>query len=130
MTPERLRQVEELYHSARELELGERSVFLVRACRGDEELRREAESLLAQDPGGEGVLHHPPAELLNDSSRPPLTPGARLGPYEILAPIGKGGMGEVWKARDTRLGRDVAIKISVEQFTERFEREARAVAAL
>jgi len=59
-----------------------------------------------------------------------MTPGTKLGPYEILAPIGKGGMGEVWKARDTRLGRDVAIKISAEQFSERFEREARAVAAL
>ncbi len=130
MTPERLRQVEELYHSARELEPGERTVFLVRACRGDEELLREAQSLLAQDPAGEGMLDHPAAELLNDSSRAPLTPGARLGPYEILAPIGKGGMGEVWKARDTRLGRDVAIKISIAQFTERFEREARAIAAL
>ena len=50
--------------------------------------------------------------------------GARLGPYEILAPIGKGGMGEVWKARDTRLGREVAIKLSKEKFSERFEREA------
>ena len=59
-----------------------------------------------------------------------MKPGERLGPYEILAPIGKGGMGEVWKARDTRLGRDVAIKISAEQFSERFEREARAIAAL
>ena len=59
-----------------------------------------------------------------------MKPGERLGPYEILAPIGKGGMGEVWKARDTRLGRDVAIKISSEQFSERFEREARAIAAL
>jgi len=59
-----------------------------------------------------------------------LSAGSKLGPYEIVAPIGKGGMGEVWKARDTRLGRDVAIKISSEQFSERFEREARAVAAL
>jgi len=59
-----------------------------------------------------------------------VSAGTRLGPYEILAPLGKGGMGEVWKARDTRLGRDVAIKISAEQFSERFEREARAVAAL
>ena len=55
----------------------------------------------------------------------PLTSGTRLGPYEILAPIGAGGMGEVWKARDTRLDRTVAIKVSSEQFTERFEREAR-----
>src|SRR5579864_5152617 len=60
----------------------------------------------------------------------PLAPGAKLGPYEILAPIGAGGMGEVYKARDTRLDRIVAIKISAAQFSERFEREARAVAAL
>src|SRR5258707_7761513 len=59
-----------------------------------------------------------------------LASGDRLGPYEILAHIGAGGMGEVWKARDTRLGRDVAIKVSQDQFSERFEREARAVAAL
>src|SRR6478672_5064576 len=60
----------------------------------------------------------------------PLTAGERLGPYEILERIGAGGMGEVYRARDTRLNRDVAIKISAAQFTERFEREARAVAAL
>ena len=60
----------------------------------------------------------------------PLTAGSRLGPYEILAPIGAGGMGEVYKARDTRLDRIVAVKISSEKFSERFGREARAVAAL
>src|SRR5579863_8729589 len=60
----------------------------------------------------------------------PLSPGDKLGPYEILASIGAGGMGEVWKARDSRLARDVAIKVSAERFSERFEREARAVAAL
>jgi serine/threonine protein kinase len=59
-----------------------------------------------------------------------LAPGDKLGPYEILAPIGAGGMGEVYKARDTRLDRIVAVKVSNEQFSERFEREARAVAAL
>lgn len=57
-----------------------------------------------------------------------LTSGARLGPYEIIAPIGAGGMGEVYRARDPRLGREVAIKVSTAQFTERFEREARAIA--
>ena len=60
----------------------------------------------------------------------PLSIGDKLGPYEILAPIGKGGMGEVYRARDTRLNRDVAIKISAERFSERFEHEARAIAAL
>jgi len=59
-----------------------------------------------------------------------LTPGDKLGPYEILAPIGAGGMGEVYRARDPRLNRDVAIKVSQERFSDRFEREARAVAAL
>jgi eukaryotic-like serine/threonine-protein kinase len=59
-----------------------------------------------------------------------MTAGARLGPYELIAGIGAGGMGEVWRARDTRLDRDVAIKISREEFNDRFQREARAVAAL
>src|ERR1039458_6385186 len=60
----------------------------------------------------------------------PLSAGEKLGPYEILSPIGAGGMGEVYKARDTRLGRMVAVKVSNEQFSERFEREAHAVASL
>ena len=59
-----------------------------------------------------------------------LVAGARLGPYEVLALLGAGGMGEVYKARDTRLNRTVAIKVSQEQFSERFEKEAQAVAAL
>ena len=59
-----------------------------------------------------------------------IAAGTRLGPYEILAPIGAGGMGEVWKARDTRLDRDVAIKISKQEFSDRFAREARSIAAL
>ncbi len=60
----------------------------------------------------------------------PLSAGDKLGPYEIIAPIGKGGMGEVYRAHDSRTGRDVAVKISAERFSERFDREVRAVAAL
>src|ERR1022692_4419345 len=60
----------------------------------------------------------------------PLSIGEKLGPYEILAPIGSGGMGEVYRAHDSRLDRDVAIKVSAAQFSERFEREAKAIAAL
>src|SRR5499426_1471100 len=60
----------------------------------------------------------------------PLAAGTRLGPYEILAPLGTGGMGEVYRARDPRMGRDVAIKVSAERFTDRLEREVHAVAAL
>src|SRR5215471_3919101 len=59
-----------------------------------------------------------------------LNSGAKLGPYEILAPIGAGGMGEVYRAHDPRMGRDVAIKVCSERFSERFDREVRAVAAL
>src|SRR5271154_6229867 len=60
----------------------------------------------------------------------PLSAGDKLGPYEILAPIGAGGMGEVYKALDPRLKRDVAVKVSAAKFSERFEREAQAIAAL
>src|SRR5216683_7410383 len=60
----------------------------------------------------------------------PLSAGDKLGPYQILAPIGAGGMGEVYRAKDPRLNRDVAIKVSASQFSERFEREAKAIAAL
>ena len=60
----------------------------------------------------------------------PLAPSTRLGPYEILSPLGGGGMGEVYRARDPRMGREVAIKLSAERFSARFEREVHAVAAL
>src|SRR5580700_5489227 len=60
----------------------------------------------------------------------PLSAGDKLGPYEIISPIGKGGMGEVYSAHDPRTGRNVAIKVSAERFSERFDREVRAVAAL
>jgi serine/threonine protein kinase len=67
---------------------------------------------------------------MEDPTGTVLTPGMQLGPYEIEAPLGAGGMGQVYKARDTRLGRAVAIKILSEQFSGRFEREARAISSL
>src|SRR5262249_31548922 len=63
-------------------------------------------------------------------TRVSLAAGTKLGPYEILSPIGAGGMGEVYRALDPRMGREVAIKISADRFSERFDREVRAVAAL
>jgi serine/threonine protein kinase len=130
VSPERLLQVEELYHAARERSLEDRAELLAQA---DAELRREVESLLAQH-GGESVLDRPAmeiaAKLLEDSSAEGLAVGARLGPYKIESSIGAGGMGQVYKARDTRLGRAVAIKVSSKQFSARFEREARAISAL
>ena len=71
-----------------------------------------------------------PSKAVYNLTAMPLNPGTRLGNYEVLAMVGAGGMGEVYRAHDSRLGRDVAIKTSAAQFTERFEREARAVAAL
>jgi serine/threonine protein kinase len=128
MSPERFQKVEEIYHAARELEPSRRSAFLARACGGDEELRHELESLLAQDPAREGMLDRPAAGVLKESGG--LAPGAHLGPYKIEAPIGAGGMGEVYRAIDTRLGRPVEIKTLYQNFSNRFGREARAISAL
>src|SRR5580658_1592867 len=122
MSPERWREVEDLYQAVLERTPGERTILLEQA---DPELRREVESLLAQ-PSRNSALERPAWE----NSAGTLEAGSSLGPYRIETSIGKGGMGEVWKARDTRLNRAVAIKRSAQQFTSRFEREARAVAAL
>ena len=131
MTPERWRKIEELYHAAQQRVPDERSAIpWLDACRGDDELQREVEDSPRPEFGGN--IQDGPASKLPAESMPPKSPspGDQLGPYEILAPIGAGGMGEVWKARDTRLNRMVAIKVSKEQFTERFARESLAIAAL
>src|SRR5436309_16107644 len=107
MCPERRQQVDNRYRSARERKPGERGAFLAEACRGDEDLRREVESLLAKDVSGA----RPFRTMLADETVTQLTVGALLGPYQIESPLGAGGMGQVYKARDTRLGRAVAIKI-------------------
>jgi Tol biopolymer transport system component/predicted Ser/Thr protein kinase len=122
MDRERWQRVDELYHAAMERAAAERAAFLDDACL-DPDLRREVESLLSFE-AADGSLFDSPAWEKR------LSPGERLGPYEIVERAGAGGMGEVWKARDTRLGRDVAIKVCAERFSDRFRREARAIAAL
>ena len=130
MSPERFRQIEDLYHAAREATAGERAALLART---DPEMRRELESLLAQRTGDEflerpAVMNAP--ELLEDATVTSVSVGACLGPYRIESKLGEGGMGEVFRAVDMRLGRAVAIKTTGEQFSARFEREARAISAL
>jgi tetratricopeptide (TPR) repeat protein len=129
MTPERFQQVEALYHAARERTAEERAALLADA---DPEIRREVESLLAQR-GGE-FLDRPAIQnapqLLEDSALTGLAVAASLGPYRIESKLGEGGMGEVYRAVDTRLGRAVAVKIAQKQFIQRFEREARAISSL
>lgn len=129
MTPERLRQIEELYHAVRERTAAEREALLDQA---DPELRCEVESLLAQPTGSEFMerLARNATWLLADSARPALAEGTCLGPYRIECKLGEGGMGEVYRATDTRLDRAVAIKLVSELFDARFRREAHAISSL
>lgn len=130
MTPERFQQIEELYHAARQAKPEERAALLIQA---DPELRHEVESLLSQQING-NFLDSPAfqnaPELLASSIYTGLAVGTRLGPYRIEVKVGDGGMGKVFRAVDTRLGRAVAIKTMREQFSARFEWEARAIASL
>src|SRR5450432_1376403 len=130
MTPERFEQIEEMYHAARQGTAGERAALLAQT---DPALRREIESLLAQRGGGE-FLDRPAIQnapdLLDDATLTQLAAGASLGPYRIESKLGEGGMGEVFRAVDTRLGRAVAVKVTQQQFSARFAGEARAIASL
>ena len=130
MTPERWQQVKDLLHGALEVAPEQRSSFLDQACSGDHSLRREVESLLASPDQVRSGFLQPSAMWVT------LAKGTRLGDYEVQSLIGSGGMGEVYRAHDVRLGRDVAIKILLTFLPRdpdrlrRFEQEARAAAAL
>jgi eukaryotic-like serine/threonine-protein kinase len=138
-SPDRWRLVERLYHEALSREEDQRAAFLREACVGDDALRREVESLLAHDAsefmGTPAIEAMTPADF-DLPEAPRALAGMRLGTYQIGSLLGVGGMGEVYRARDTKLGRDVAIKILPEAFIAdadrraRFEREARLLASL
>jgi serine/threonine protein kinase len=139
MRPERWQQIDQLFHSALEWPPQKRAELLNQACGGDEELRREVESLLlAHERDGE-FLDTPAYEVSTEFLAECLTGllvGQQIGPYRILSSLGIGGMGEVYLAQHSRLGRKVAIKLLSPDFARdyqrlhRFEQEARAASAL
>ena len=139
MTPERWRQVKEIFNSAINYRPEERGVFISEACSGDEDLRSEVESLIASHERSGEFIDEPAyaaaASLLADD-KSELRPGQTVGSYEILSFLSRGGMGEVYLAEDKRLGRKVALKLLPSSFTKdddrlrRFEQEARAASAL
>jgi serine/threonine protein kinase len=139
MTPERYQRIKELFHSALERPAGERPAFLAEACGDDTALRAKVEALVAADeqPGSfmDAPAYAVAAEMLTEDSTGPLV-GRSVGHYQVLGLLGSGGMGDVYLARDTRLGRKVALKLLPDYLTDdesrirRFKQEARAASAL
>ena len=144
MTPERWREIERLYHAVQERDAEERAAFLTDACRDDDALRREVESLIQFQPRAKDFIETPAVHgqlasavrRLEQSSVPGRLVGRTFGSYQVQALIAAGGMGEVYRALDTRLNRTVAIKTLPEHLSndperrERFDREARIVSSL
>ena len=133
MDPERWRKIEKLYESVVERSPAERDVLLAQA---DPDIRAEVEVLLAQPSGGALLDQHAP-DLLGESNLTQLPLGSQLGTYQIVAMLGQGGMGVVYRAKDTKLGRDVAIKVLPDSLAQepldrlaRFNREAKVLASL
>jgi serine/threonine protein kinase len=140
MTPEdRERRLDEIYNAALERDAGQRAGFVRGACGEDEELRREVESLLGYEGKAGDFLEKPALEAAAQSiaeGQEPSLLGRKLGPYNVVSLLGVGGMGEVYQARDTRLGRLVALKILPSDLAtdprrkRRFLQEAKAASAL
>jgi serine/threonine protein kinase/Tol biopolymer transport system component len=138
MPSERDTRIEQICHEALERDSAARRAFLDEACAGDSSLRRDVESLLAHAGGADEFLREPALDVAAQYAAAPqrLAPGQSIGPFTIVGPLGVGGMGEVYRARDPKLGRDVAIKVLPAMFTvdadrlARFEREARTLASL
>ena len=139
MKSERWREIEQIYHAALERKPSQRATFLNEACGGDEALRREVESLLTQEGATGSFLEAPAlevaAKVMSEASGRSLL-GRQLGSYQVLSLLGTGGMGEVYRAHDRKLGRDVALKVLPKEFSQdperlaRLEREARLLASL
>ena len=138
LAPESWRRLKDVFAGARALPASERHAYLSAACAGNESLRQEVESLLSSDDRAKSFLESP-AVVWSDGTPHPtqlMIEGRRLGVYQVQALLGAGGMGEVYRARDTKLQRDVAVKFLPHAFTSdperlsRFEGEARMLAAL
>jgi len=128
---DRWRQVELLFQEALQRDPAEREAYVREACHGDSELQRDVASLLANHQEGTDLKPWAAAAAAALIGGPvSLEPGQCLGPYRIECFLAAGGMGEVYRATDTRLHREVAIKVSAARFSERFEREARVIASL
>jgi eukaryotic-like serine/threonine-protein kinase len=136
---DRWQQIEKICQSALELEESQRSGFVEKACGGDAELRQEVESLLKFDKRGDGFIEQPALEAaarMIAQEKPESLLGQQVGSYQVQSLLGAGGMGVVYKGRDLRLNRSVAIKVlPAEQVSDperkrRFVQEAKAASAL